>query len=423
MARLLTVPFSWILLLLFLPSAKAMPSPHPLAPAPDSMVYTDLQPCAYPFTLVEGKWEGAGADTLLRLAGESRFFLLGEYHGDADIAALTAALLPALKPMGYRHFAVETGPFSAHKLERLFRKGGPQAVVDFYRSQFSATGDIPIPFFDGHEDLVFLEAALENSYGLWGLDQEFLGGFSFLLEDLFAAAGSPEAHQAAMQALQRRVLAYYAANAADPETEVYDQLMADTAAQALMDMLAQRNADARARVQAIRATCRIYHNWKADRMANLSGRTEWMKRQFAGHWKARTAETQDPGRVLVKMGGMHLQKGFTGNACYELGNMLHELACLRGERSTHLGFAVRYYVDDDGSIGDNLSYNSAWIREMQPLLAQGRPDRWVLVDMRAARRLWINGRKRPGRALRDRIEGYDWILIPPAVRDTTPHYR
>ena len=387
---------------------------------PDSLTAADLAPHATAFRIEQGRLVGPGADTLLRLAAESRFLLLGEYHGSADIGELTAALLPPLAGMGYRHFGLEVGPSSAARLEALAGEDDPRAaLVAFFLGQFRATGHAPIPFFEGEEDLVFLLTAARHGYALWGLDQEYLGGFGFLLEELHAAAGSPSAEGPALAAARERLLGHYAANAADPDDEVYDRLLADTATRTLLDRYAAAGPDAARRVADWWATCRIYHDWKHDRLANLAGRTALQKRAFAERWAAASADG-DPGRVLLKMGGMHLQKGWTGNACYELGNLVQELAVLRGERATHLGFAVRHYVDDDGSVGDNVGFPSPWVREMTPLLAQGRTDAWVLVNLRAARRAWINERKVPGRALAERIRGYDYVLIPPPARDVVP---
>lgn len=114
-----------------------------------------------------------GADSLITALEQAHFVALGELHNRTRLGELTETLLHKLEPQGFNHFAVETGPHSARKLQQLIRAGKPE-VSAFYAAYSSRMYDIiPIPFFKGETDLRFLAAADSLGYELWGMDQEF----------------------------------------------------------------------------------------------------------------------------------------------------------------------------------------------------------------------------------------------------------
>lgn len=62
---------------------------------------------------------GKGGELLKDRLSESRFFLLGEEHDDAQLEMLTANLIPFLKEQGFGHYAAEIDPVAAEELQEL----------------------------------------------------------------------------------------------------------------------------------------------------------------------------------------------------------------------------------------------------------------------------------------------------------------
>ncbi|MCZ4409724.1 hypothetical protein O3Q51_12950 [Cryomorphaceae bacterium 1068] len=392
------------------------------AVAQDTFTSEHFAKNTYSFTIEKGKMSGQGADLLNEAIDGSQFFLLGEYHNDAGISEITAALLPLLAKEGYKHFAVETGPLAANKIEELGKSKDVKTTLNqFYTSHVQLTGDIPVPFFQGIEDAEFLEIAMKNGYDLWGLDQEYLGGYLFLLEEAWKNAGMPENLRTEYEAGRKKLMEAYA-EVGDKETsEVYNVILADELIQDLLEKLnktACRSCFSAA--DEMIASCEIYRDWKADLLENLEGRTDLMKDHFRTYYQ--NSAEQMP-KVFVKMGGMHTARGLTGNADYEVGNMLYELAAFNGSHDVNVAFATRYYLDEEtGEIGDNLDFESTWTENMTPLLSVGDKEVWKIIDLRPLKKMWINERIKPNRQIRQYLAQNDFVIIMPAKGENTPNY-
>lgn len=376
----------------------------------------------YSFTIEKGKMSGLGADLLNEAIDGSQFFLLGEYHNNAGVSELTAALLPILAKEGYKHFAVETGPISAEELEELGKSKDVKAALNkFYTSHTRLTGDIPIPFFQGIEDAEFLEIAMKNGYNLWGLDQEFLGGYLFLLEEVWKNAGMPENLRTKYEAGRKKLLEAYANVGDEESSEVYNVILEDKSIQDLLEKLDKTSCRSGfSAANEMLTSCEIYRDWKADLLENLEGRTDLMKDHFRTYYQ-NSAERMP--KVFVKMGGMHTARGLSGNADYELGNLLYELAAFNGSHDVNIAFATRYYLDDEtGEIGDNLDYESTWTENMEPLLSVGDKELWKIIDLRPLKKMWINQRIKPNRQIRQYLAQNDFVIVMPARGENTPNH-
>ncbi|WP_306643272.1 hypothetical protein [Sanyastnella coralliicola] len=392
-----------------------------LAQRPDTVSIADIAPYVHTFNLENGKLKGEGADILISEIQESQFFLLGEYHYDSGISNLTEVLLPILADADYDHFAVEVGPYSAEKLTELGKeKNIEEALHGFYSDQLALTGRQPIPFFSGKEDAAFFETALDEGFDIWGLDQEYLGGFLFLFDELWQSAYQPNDLLSEYEAARERIKQFYINNAEDDENEVYNQLLADERLIKLMNKLAKKSCNGEDRVDEILRSSEIYRDWKGDLMENLEGRAALMKEHFREYYQC--TRQREP-KVFIKMGAMHTARGFTGNSCYELGNMVHELANMNGTNDLNVTFATRYYLDEEtGEIGDNLTYESDWVRNMTPLLAQGQLDEWVLIDLRPIKKMWVNRERTMTYQLKYLLRNNDYIIIMPPLPEVTPNY-
>jgi hypothetical protein len=382
----------------------------------------------YSFSIQEGRLVGEGAEVLTKSLEGSQFFLLGEYHNDAGISELTSAILKVLSKHGYHHFAIEVGPLSATKLEELGKaRDVERALRVFTNEQLHLTGEIPIPFFGGKEDALFLETALKEGYELWGLDQEYLGGYLFLLERVWQEAGMPENKRSSYEAARKSLLeGYNLAQNEDNAGEIYNLVLNDEIIQSFILSIEKEESNwhsCRCHFSALEeliTSCEIYRDWSRDRFKNLNARNKLMKSHFVSFFQNSGEKLP---KVFVKMGGMHTGRGFTGNANYEIGNLLHELAVFNGTKDINVAFATRYYLDEEtGEIGDNLEFDSEWTRNMQSLLEQGDQELWKLVDLEPLKRLWINKRLKVSPQIKAYLQKNDFVIIMPPLGDTTPNY-
>ena len=55
---------------------------------------------------------------------------------------------------------------------------------DFNTQTYALTGEVPIPFFDGKDDEMFLETALKNNFQIVGIDQEYQCAQFFLFDEI-----------------------------------------------------------------------------------------------------------------------------------------------------------------------------------------------------------------------------------------------
>ncbi len=113
---------------------------------------------------------GAGWDWIVKEARDARFTLIGEEHGVAETAQLTAALFNALRGSGYSRMAIEVSPIIAQDIEAAARRNGLRGILDFF-----AAPDTWNPMYLREEAQLFaavVNAVPRSEQVLWGLDRE-----------------------------------------------------------------------------------------------------------------------------------------------------------------------------------------------------------------------------------------------------------
>jgi len=106
----------------------------------------------------------------VRQARDAQFTLVGEEHGVAETAQLSAALFKALRPSGYRRMAIELSPIIAQDIETAARRNGLQGILQLF-----ASPDTWSPMYL-REEAQFLAAVVaaapKTERVLWGFDRE-----------------------------------------------------------------------------------------------------------------------------------------------------------------------------------------------------------------------------------------------------------
>src|SRR5438445_6707014 len=99
--------------------------------SPQTRLLEALRGNRLPLTMSDGP-AGRGWDWLVQQARDARFTLIGEEHGVAETAQLSAALFKALRGSGYTRMAIELSPIIAQDIETAARRGGFQGILSFY---------------------------------------------------------------------------------------------------------------------------------------------------------------------------------------------------------------------------------------------------------------------------------------------------
>lgn len=272
---------------------------------------------------------GPGAELIGRELADAQFFMVGEQHGTADIAQLNLGLHRLAAARGYHYAALEVGPHSTERIERLAR-AGRGTLAEFMRG--SGRGFV-FPFLPWTEETLLVEQIIALSPApapvLWGVDQEFVGSAPIHLDRLRADALTEN---------QRGLIAELEQRAVNDPMLVATMKPADF--QRLRSAFpAQRQADAATLIQDLMASNAIYAPFltrSGSRHAANAARELLMKRQFLAHFSRAEARSGTPPKVFLKFGANHAMRGHSLTDVPALGNFLAEWGTSRGCRMVNV---------------------------------------------------------------------------------------
>jgi len=129
------VPAGLILLTAGLGSSPRLDAQTPQSRPADQFI-AKLLPSRYALSVRSGQLSGAGAQVLAAAIAESRFVLLGEYHGLAQTPEFWAAVCKVAGAEGFHTMAVEEGPLAAAELENLVQRPDPLSLLVAFQKKF-----------------------------------------------------------------------------------------------------------------------------------------------------------------------------------------------------------------------------------------------------------------------------------------------
>lgn len=390
----------------------------------------DLEKNTYYFEIADNKIVGDGAKFLLDELNKSQFVLLGEYHGSHQISVFTKAVIPVLHDAGFRHFGLEVGPVSAEILSDLSKDSSRTTanLNSFNSGNYVLTPRrtfTPIPFFGNTEDAEFLAEARKRNWNLLGLDQEFSFGYLPLIERMYKNLSSKEQSKLKplYEKLNAAIKSFYEADLKG-EKSLYRAILESKDMNAFLDAAAKANPQNKRIAEAVRFTTEIYY-LNDDKIrkyyeANIR-RVGYMKKNLAeGFSRFKFDFKKD--KMLLKMGAVHTGRGFSDLSLFEIGNTLSELAEFHGNRSLHIEFGSRYYVENGKEI-DALADEKGFLYRYQALLQMGGKDRWTLIDLRPLREKVFYGRRfKLDPIVLEIFKNQDFYIIPKLETDPTPNY-
>ncbi|KQZ65332.1 hypothetical protein ASD67_02695 [Sphingopyxis sp. Root1497] len=302
-----------------LPFASAAADPAASAPEP-----VEILPIAFS---AEGL-SGPGGDRLRAELADVQFIALGEDHGFAGSPELGMALahdvaaLPGAAPL---YHAVEVGPVTTRWAGQTLRDGGPDAL-----GKSLAGRPFAMPFLSNVEDAK-LAAPFAANDRLWGIDQEFVGSPTILL-DLLAERAKDKATTELLAGWRDKDKTALGAGR-------FDAIMLQTTTPAGFADLRSRFAgdvEALAIVDALAKSAAIYQlNDSGRYLENNEVRAALMRGYFLRAWRGAAPNAPT---VLFKMGAYHMGRGTTPTSIYDIGSLLPGLAAANGKTSIHIAY-------------------------------------------------------------------------------------
>ena len=390
----------------------SLSSARPRPEGPEDRLLEALRKNRLPLTM-SGPPAGRGWDWLVENARDARFTLIGEEHGVAETARLSAALFTALRGSGYGRMAVELSPIIAQDIEAAARRNGLQGILEFF-----ARPDSWNPMYLREEAQLLAEvvrAAPKNQRVLWGFDREIFSD-RYLISRL-----EPRVPRGARESFARLKEAS-ASSAARREKNPGAEppfLFAQQPAIVSAVRAAWPNPDPES--DAILRTLEesLAINVEPTAWDSAEHRARWMRAAFAERLRDERGRGSSP-KVMLKAGYNHMIRGLNYVDVFDVGSMPDEVAALDGKRAFHVivppGPGSRQAV-----LGPGRSFTSVSSDEFDEFKAGDQRLTRVLsnvdavghevIDLRAVRPLAVRGLERWNADVVKTIHGYDAAVI------------
>jgi hypothetical protein len=392
----------------------AAPPPVQQQTTPQARLLEALQRNRLPLTMTDGGPAGRGWDWLVERARDAQFTLIGEEHGVAETAQLSAVLFKALRGSGYSRMAIELSPIIAQDIESAARRNGVQGILDFYAAPSTWS-----PMYL-REEAQFIasvvNAAPKNERVLWGLDREIFSD-RYLISRL-----EPRVPASAKESFARLKEASSSAAARQQQNQGPPFLFSEQDPTMVSAVRAawpnpDRESDTILRTLeeslAINAVARTGTAWDSSER-----RAQWMRNSLAERlWEERR---EAPPKVMMKFGYNHMIRGANYVNIFDVGSMTDEVASLNGGRAFHIlvlpGPGSRQAVLGPGRSfvsvsSDEFDEFRAGDQRLTRVLSNANATGHEVIDLRALRPLAMRGLESWNADVVRTIHGYDAAVI------------
>lgn len=357
---------------------------------------------------------GRGWNWLVERARDARFTLIGEEHGVAETAQLSAALFKALRGSGYTRIAIELSPIIAQDIEAAARRNGLQGILDFF-----ARPDTWSPMYL-REEAQFLAAVINESprteRALWGFDREIFSD-RYLISRL-----EPRVPRRAKEPFTRLKQASTNAYALQQKNQGPPFLFSSPDPSVVSAVRAawpnpDRESDSILRTLeeslAINAVAQTGTAWDSGER-----RAQWMRNSLAERLRGERRESAP--KVMLKAGYNHMIRGANYVNIFDVGSMTDEVAALNGGRAFHIivlpGPGSRQAVLGPGrsfvsTSSDEFDEFRAGDQRLTRVLSNAASTGHEVIDLRALRPLAMRGLESWNSDVVRTIHGYDAAVI------------
>ena len=362
------------------------------------------------------RFSGAGWDLLVAEGRRAKFFMLGEEHGLAENALLSAQLVETLAPHDYRRLAIEISPPMAQEIDKALVTGVTGLRRYYDRHQTS------VAFYTMRQEAEFLaraRAALpRGEQAIWGLDYEVAADRRLIarLKDKPKPAGA----RAPMTALATASTAAWADFQSSRNPGKLFSFSGDPQlVRSLIDAWPNPDPESDWILDTLLGTLEANALWVQNRGWDSNNRrAELMRANFARYW----GELGRQGRTtkaFFKFGASHLVRGRNMSEVMDMGSLIHETAALEGQSSFNV-FVL------GGKNGRAARFNpSAWRYEDQPagdadeagvrfLTDEALLQGFTVIDLRPLRPLLSASRTKSADPRMVRVvHGFDALVVLP----------
>lgn len=375
--------------------------------AQNGLKSTDISNFVQTFEISNNELIGKGADTLIKQISESQFFLLGEQHYSPEISELTNSLLPILKQNEFKNFVIEVGPNSAERMVEELKT--ENSLYSFNNNFYREYNDVPLPFFDGKKDELFLKKALDLEFDIWAIDQEFLTSQLFLIDEIFRFSDDKILVKKPYENAKQYLESEFKKSNEDGDYKMFTNLLKSSI---LKDLFEKSNNSRQSKIISdLKTSWEIYALYETkEYRANNVTRMKYMKQNFGAHYKS-AQKTDSLPKVFVKMGATHLANGKTWLGIYDLGTMLKELSYFNGTKSTSINCFSRFSEGTDGKVSDYLNEKGG--EDFKPILELAEKDKWVLIETEPILKFAKENKIELNENLNKLCSSYDYILFSP----------
>ncbi|WP_103867138.1 hypothetical protein [Aquimarina sp. I32.4] len=375
------------------------------------------------FTVDSTTIKGEGRIVIDTILSQSQFVMFGENHGSKVTSQLITTLVPMLHANGFHHTAFEVGPNSAKKLIDLSTPVSTTVEkLKTFNTRYSLEEDYqyPIPFFSGVEDAQFLQAVRQKNMNIWGLDQEYYYAAPYFMDELlFLMKGHPDYAKIELEKEKAVdiIKSWYTQKDAN---KIFDTIQKSPVVQQYFNRFAG-NALAEQMLNDLKISWDIYNRWKEDSHAD---RISYMRTNFMNRYNE-ALETETAPKVFLKFGSLHASKILT-NTCYDLGDLVTQLAKKNASKATTINSWHRYYINEKGEEEDHLIKYASYYKRLQDFMVQAKRDQWAIINLESIREDILKGRialptNGDYHRIKSLIDGYDYQLILPLDTEVTPN--
>ncbi|WP_282042917.1 hypothetical protein [Winogradskyella flava] len=394
--------------------------------AQDSLAMKHLEPFTYTFDIKDGKLKGKGKTFLTQEMASAQFTMLGEYHGSSRISEFTNTIIPILDSLNYKTMVLEVGPITGEILNSF--ESNVEAKLKAIHNKYltrAADGYVntAIPFFDNKEDAQFLQTAKDRSWHIFGIDQEFFNSYIMLADHMFNNLPNTlqKKYQSLFEDSKSELTQFYK----DDEEDKRDFAVAISNSEKIGEFLDAMRLEVRnvEVLEALKRTTAIYLLYSQRQWyENNFTRIKYMKSQLKKGLDNLDFNLGED-KLLIKMGGYHMSKGFSPLGLYEVGNTLNEIAEFNGNIALNIGFMTRYYLENN-ALKDNSDSENKYYKNHKALLEMGKENQWVVIDLRPLIKGFHYYPKQfnLNKPLVNLIERYDLLVIPKVEVEGTPNY-